>query len=310
MRSLFLVLTGVVCGLLVPTLARAGGPCYGTPFGAPIIGPPAYSSGPIISSSYSTPVVEQVIVKEHVKEVVAPVAVPVVVPATVFQYLPALTPGAQLTSNVSTAGAAASVAAQPATQATVAQPPPPVATQATQQVQTAQPAQAAVPQTVQQTVQTTEQVDTLLRMRLDAILREKQFGIAADAPPPLYDPEQPPQASPPQQAPLQQAQPAQQDQLMPGSESRAGKAALESRAMQVVGQSCLVCHNPKSDRGGVTLVNDQNQWAPTKDGVSLDGDTIAKSVESGRMPKLNATLKNQPLTPPQKNDLIAWLRGQ
>src|SRR5437763_15774936 len=183
MRSSFLTLAGVVCSLTAPAFVRAGGPCYGPPFGAPIVGPPFYSSGPIISSSYSTPVQEQVIIKEHVKEVVTPVAVPVVVPATVFQYLPALTPGAQVTSNFVAGGAAtATTAAQPAGPAVGAQTPAPTAAVAQPsqsavaaatravQAQATQPAQTAVPATIQQTVQTTEQVDTLLRMRLDAIM--------------------------------------------------------------------------------------------------------------------------------------------
>jgi cytochrome c5 len=292
---LFAVLIGAVCGL-TPTTVSAG-PFYGPPISGPIIQGPIYPS-PIISSSYITPVREQVIIKE--KEVVAPIAVPVVVPATVFQYMPALNPGAQVNTGVAAGQTMVQSGVSTAVQQTGGQVAAAPATQAV--AQTAAPAQP-VQQVVQQTIQTTEQVDALVRTRLNAILMEKQFGIAADAPPPLADPDVPITPLPqPAQQPLQQAQQVQQ------APQQAQTASLQARAMTIVGQSCVACHNPKSDRGDVMLVNAQNQWAPVKNGAPLSHDEIIRVVSSGRMPKVSPSLRIGPLQPGQKEELVAWLR--
>jgi hypothetical protein len=230
----------------------------------------------------------------------------VVVPATVFQYLPALTPAAQVTSNVTVQPQAQPVAQvavqQQGAQVAVAQQQQgaQVAVAQQQPVATSQAA-APVPLVQQQHVQTTEQIDQLLRARLDAILREKQYGIAADAPPPLEDPDQ--QQQPPPQ-PLQQAQPVQPQQA--GQQTQADE--LQTRALAVVNQSCVMCHSPQSSKGDVTLVNAQGMWAPTKEGAPMSNSDVAAPVASGKMPRISPTFRNQPLTSQQRNDLIAWLR--
>lgn len=303
---------GVIVGIVTPTFAIAGGPCFDSPISyGPVYGPPISYCPPVVSSSYVEPVHEQVIIKEHIREVVAPVAVPVVVPATVFQYLPALSPAAQVTSNVSVAAqgtatlpASPQVAVQQAgSQVAVAAQTPQVAATTTQT--TAVAAQPATPIVQQQHVQTTEQVDMLLRARLDALMREKQFGIAADAPPPLEDPEGPPPVQPQQPQQPVQAQPAQ-----PVRPTQEPAQDLQSRALTVAGQSCVVCHNPKQAKGGLTLTNEQSQWAPVKDGIPMSNADVAAPVEQGRMPKISPALHTQPLTSQQRNDLIAWLKGQ
>jgi hypothetical protein len=274
-------------------------------------GPPVISGGPFygppISTSYvQTPVIHEKVV---VNEVVAPVAVPVVVPATVFQYLPAMAPQApSAPAVIGTGGTVASAQAAPTVQVPGSMPPTAGVASAAQPVTPAAPVAAGLE----------AKLDLLIKARLDAIVREK-MAAAADAPPPLADQDaatQPTNYSTPppadttnQQTSTTSDKPAPYQVAPPVSQAPA-MADLQTRAMTAVGNACVSCHKQGAEKGGVILVNAQNQWAPSKDGAQLPNETIARSVENGRMPKLNATLHNQPLEPVVKNDLLAWLRKQ
>jgi cytochrome c5 len=149
-------------------------------------------------------------------------------------------------------------------------------------------------------------------------MRDK-IATTADAPPPLADPdsaEQPTNYTTPlptdittQQTSTQPDKPAP-FQVAPPVTQAPTMADLQTRAMTAIGNACVVCHKQGTEKGGVTLVNAENQWAPSKDGAQLSNEAIVRSVETGRMPKLNATLHNQPLESTAKNDLLAWLRRQ
>lgn len=144
MKYIILVVIALISVLIMMPSPSAGAPC------GPIFTRPIYN-GPIFTKPY----IKETIVKETI---VAPVAIPVIVPATVFQYLPAISPVVTTPTLVPSAPMAAPTAPMGGGDGS-----------------------------------NITAIDNLIRTRLEAILREHQAGTASigasigtgDDPPPL-----------------------------------------------------------------------------------------------------------------------------
>jgi hypothetical protein len=204
--------------------------------------PPVYHSPPVYS--YSKPVHKEVIVKEEL----VPIAVPVLIPVTTFQYLPALT-----TPVVTYTQPAAPV--QP-----VASPnPAPVIQQPVQQVQgTKKPCLSP------------EEIDRLIMIRLEALLKGRQLGGTTTLTVPVVN-------GPPPidwgdiEVPVNQPQQPQ----TPAS-------PVKSDWVGFMKSNCYACHGGGKRQGGVQLFDASGAYAP-----DVSKKEIVDSILSGRMPKGN-----------------------
>ena len=88
--------------------------------------------------------------------------------------------------------------------------------------------------------------------------------------------------------------------IMPSS-GGIDKAALANFAVAALQRNCAACHTGQASKGGSIIFSQPgvlDQFAPFR--------TMAKDVETGRMPPVNAPFRP---TGPEVNAMVAWLKS-